>query len=218
MIRINLLGQARPKAAKQAVPVEATVRVLMLIGALAAAAVVLFVIYVGQNKELTQTKQKISELQAEKARLQQIRLQVQQFESEKQVLQQRINVIEELQKGRTGGQELLTAVAGTVARTDGVWLTSLSKAGNTLTFEGEASSVNAVANFITALKRSGYFQKVEIKETKQDEKNMSVQTFNFQLSAEITPPQVGVTAPSAQAKPANTPAKPAPAPAPGKKG
>ena len=42
-------------------------------------------------------------------------------------LQTRINVIEDLQKGRTGGQELLTAVANTVARTDGVWLTSLSK-------------------------------------------------------------------------------------------
>ena len=83
MIRINLLGQARPKAAKQAVPVEATVRVLMLIGALAAAFIVLFVVYVGQNKELTATKQKISDLQAEKARLQQIKLQVQQFESEK---------------------------------------------------------------------------------------------------------------------------------------
>ena len=28
MIRINLLGQARPKAAKQAVPLEATVQVI----------------------------------------------------------------------------------------------------------------------------------------------------------------------------------------------
>jgi Tfp pilus assembly protein PilN len=67
------------------------------------------------------------------------------------------------------------------------------------------------------LKRSGYFQKVEIKETKQDDKNTSVQTFNFQLTAEITPPQP-VTAPPAQAKPANTPTKAAPAATPAKKG
>ena len=33
MIRINLLGQARPKAAKQAVPLEATVQIIL--GALA---------------------------------------------------------------------------------------------------------------------------------------------------------------------------------------
>ncbi len=208
MIRINLLGQARPKAAKQAVPVEATLRVLMLIGALAAAAIVLFVVYVGQNNQLTQTKQKISELQAEKARLQQIKLQVQQFESEKSILQTRINVIEELQKGRTGGQELLTAVANTVARTDGVWLTSLTKAGNTLTFDGEASSVNAVANFISQMKRSGYFDKIEIKEAKENDLEKSVQTFAFTMTAEIATPQAAPGAAPAAATPA--PAAPAP--------
>jgi type IV pilus assembly protein PilN len=199
MIRINLLGQARPKAAKQAVPVEATVRVLMLIGALAAAFIVLFVVYVGQNKELTATKQKISDLQAEKARLQQVKAQVTAFESEKLVLQTRINVIEELQKGRTGGQELLTAVASTVARTDGVWLTSLSKTGNTLTLDGEASSVNAVANFITQMKRSGYFDKIEIKEAKENDLEKSVQTFAFTMSAEIaaSAPPAGATPPAA---------------------
>jgi type IV pilus assembly protein PilN len=199
MIRINLLGQARPKAAKQAVPVEATVRVLMLIGALAAAFMVLFVVYVGQNKELTTTKQKISDLQAEKARLQQVKAQVTAFESEKLVLQTRINVIEELQKGRTGGQELLTAVASTVARTDGVWLTSLSKTGNTLTLDGEASSVNAVANFITQMKRSGYFDKIEIKEAKENDLEKSVQTFAFTMSAEIAAPAApaGATPPAA---------------------
>ena len=120
---------------------------------------------------------------------------MQQFESEKQILQQRINVIEELQKERTGGQELLTAVAGTVVRTDGVWLTSLSKAGNTLTFEGEAGSVNAVANFITQMKRSGYFDKIEIKEAKENDLEKSVQTFAFTMSAEIASAQ---TAPASR--------------------
>jgi Tfp pilus assembly protein PilN len=203
MIRINLLGQARPKAAKQAVPVEATLRVLMLVGALAAAFIVLFVIYAGQSKELTATKQKISDLQAEKMRLQQVKQQVQEFETEKATLQTRINVIEDLQKGRTGGQELLTAVANTVARTDGVWLTSLSKAGNTLTFDGEASSVNAVANFITQMKRSGYFDKIEIKEAKENDLEKAVQTFAFSMTAEIATPQTTPAAtPPAPATPA----------------
>jgi len=51
--------------------------------------------------------------------------------------------------------------------------------GNTLAMEGSSASINAVANFITALKRSGYFQKVEIQETKQDEKTTAVQSFTF---------------------------------------
>src|SRR5260370_36796229 len=78
--------------------------------------------------------------------------------------------------------------------------------------EGSSASVNAVANFITALKRSGYFQKVEIKEAKQDDKNSAVQSFVFQISAEITPP------PAVQARPANAPAPAAVAKAPAKKG
>jgi Tfp pilus assembly protein PilN len=86
----------------------------------------------------------------------------------------------------------------------------MTRKGNTLSIEGSSASVNAVANFITALKRSGYFQKVEIKETKQDDKNTSVETFNFQLSAEITPPQVGPTAP-VPTKAATDKAVPAPA-------
>ena len=35
MIRINLLGQARPKAAKQAVPLEATLQVILFVAAVA---------------------------------------------------------------------------------------------------------------------------------------------------------------------------------------
>ncbi len=43
MIRINLLGQARPKATKQAVPLEATMQIIFLLVALGLAAVVLSV-------------------------------------------------------------------------------------------------------------------------------------------------------------------------------
>ena len=79
----------------------------------------------------------------------------------------------------------------------------MTRKGNNLTFDGASASVNGVANFITALKRSGYFQKVEIKESKQDEKNTAVQTFVFQIYAEITPPAAGVAATRPQAKPAS---------------
>ncbi len=83
----------------------------------------------------------------------------------------------------------------------------MTRKGNTLAIEGSSASINSVANFITAMKRSGYFQKVEIDETKQSD-NKNVETFSFKLNAEINP-----TGP--QAKPASTPA---PNPAPAKKG
>jgi Tfp pilus assembly protein PilN len=114
-------------------------------------------------------------------------------------------VIEELQRDRTGGQELLDALANTVTRTDTLWLTSLDRKGDALTIQGAAGSINAVANFITQLKHSGYFDQVEIKDSTQDSKNASVQTFNFTLTAQFAPPQTAQStqaAQSAQAKPA----------------
>src|SRR5579872_6348055 len=155
MIRINLLGQARPKAAKQAVPLEATVQIIFALVAVGLAAVILGITYYSQQRQLQKTQQQILKLNAEKASLQQIKRDVDRFESEKAVLQQRIDVIETLQKNRTGAQDLLQMVANTVVRVDSLWLTSFSRSGSSLTIDGEAGSIDAVANFITEMKRSG---------------------------------------------------------------
>jgi type IV pilus assembly protein PilN len=187
MIRINLLGQARPKATKQAVPLEATIQVLLAVAAVAVAFVILAVVYVSQKKQLDETQARIRDLQAEKASLQQIKQEVDGFESEKQVLQQRIEVIETLQRNRSGGQDLLQMVANTVVRVDSLWLTSMTRTGDSLQIEGEAGSINSVANFITELKRSGYFTNVEIKGAKEDDIRPSVETYGFSMSVSIAP-------------------------------
>jgi type IV pilus assembly protein PilN len=211
MIRINLLGQARPKATKQAVPLEATLQIVLGIAALLIAFVVLGVTYTSQKHELDATNSRILALKAEKTSLQQVKQEVEQFEAQKKALQTRIDVIEELQKNRSGAQELLQMVANTVVRVDQLWLTSLERKGDTLQIAGEAGSVNAVANFITQLKRSGYFDKIEIQEAKEDDVAKTVTTYGFTMSAAIAP----ATSQSAQpqAKPAaSAAASPQPAP------
>jgi Tfp pilus assembly protein PilN len=62
-----------------------------------------------------------------------------------------------------------------------------------------------VANFITQLRRSGYFDQVEIKESQQDEKVTAVQMFNFTLNVQFALPQA---VPATQTQP--TGGKPAP--------
>jgi type IV pilus assembly protein PilN len=185
MIRINLLGQARPKAAKTTVPLEATIQVIFALVALGLALAVLSITYFQQKHELDETNKKIATLRAEKATLQTIKAEVDRFESQKAVLQQRINVIETLQKNRSGGQELLQMVANTVVRVDSLWLTDLSRKGDALEIKGQAGSINAVANFITQLKRSGYFSNVEIKEATETDLVKSAQTFGFSMTASV---------------------------------
>jgi Tfp pilus assembly protein PilN len=189
MIRINLLGRARPKAARQAVPLEATLQVVFFLAALVVAFAVLYYNWHSTNAQITEVRLHIQKQTGEKARLEQLKAQVNEFERQKTVLQQRINIIEELQRNRTGGQELLDAVANTVVRTDTLWLTSLSRQGNALTILGTAGSINAVANFITQLEHSGYFNQIEIKESVQDSKNAAIQTFTFTLTAQFALPQ-----------------------------
>ena len=189
MIRINLLGRARPKAARQAVPLEATLQIVFFAAALLVAFGVLYYSWHSTNQQITEVRLHIQKQTGEKARLEQLKAQVDDFERQKAVLQQRINIIEQLQRNRTGGQELLDAVANTVVRTDTLWLTSLTRAGNGLTIVGTAGSINAVANFITQLEHSGYFNLIEIKESTQDVKNAAVQTFTFTLTAQFALPQ-----------------------------
>src|SRR5690242_6361429 len=214
MIRINLLGQIRPKASRRptmavdtggAMPF-AFIGLGAVVGLLA-----LGFLYYTWDKQLTEENTKIKALQAQKTELEQTKQQVEAFEKQKVVLQQRVNTIEQLQRDRTGGQELLDMVANTVSRTENLWLTQMTRKGNGLSMEGASASINSVANFITALKRSGYFQKVEILQTQQDDRNVAIQTFTFSITAEITPPQ------PVMARPANV-AAPGAAKPPARKG
>src|SRR5450432_1407609 len=190
MIRINLLGQVRPKTGRRPVDTGAAMPAIFMISGLVLGLAFLTFLYFTWQKQLNEENNRIAQLSAEKTQL-----------------EQRVSTIEQLQRDRTGGQELLDMVANTVSRTENLWLTTVTRKGNSLTLEGSSASINSVANFITALKRSGYFQKVEIKESKQDETNTAVQTFKFEISAEIAPPQ------AVQTKPASTPVPAAPAPA-----
>jgi Tfp pilus assembly protein PilN len=188
MIRINLLGQVRPKAAGPSLPLEATIRIFMLVGAIGLAMVILGIRYVQMNRDLEDTKRQIAQNLQDKARLEQVRAEVEKYEKDMGILQQRISVIEELQRNRTGGQELLQMLANTVVRTDALWLTALSRKGSSLDIEGEAANINAVANLITQMKRSGYFDKIEIKEAKENDLAKNVETFHFTMSAEFKLP------------------------------
>jgi type IV pilus assembly protein PilN len=208
MIRINLLGRARPKATRTTVPLEATLQYVLLVIALVVSFGALYGHYLLLDGENTKIVEHIRKQTGEKARLEQLKQQVDNFEKQRAILQQRIGVIEELQRNRTGGQELFEAIANTVSRTDTLWLTSVDRKGDALIINGSAGSINAVANYITQLKRSGYFQTVEIKESHQDESSKTIEIFTFSLTAQFGLPQSAAAAPATAGKAApaaNTP-------------
>src|SRR5437879_13808270 len=110
------------------------------------------------DKEDKQVLARIQRQRGEKARLEQLKQQVDNFEKQKAVLQQRISVVEELQRNRTGGQQLLDAIANTVGRTTTLWLNSVHRKADSLSLHGSAGSMHAVAIYMTQQTRSGSVQ------------------------------------------------------------
>src|SRR6266849_5667247 len=102
MIRINLLGQARPKASRRAVPLGAMIQVVFLATSVVAALGALWIHDVAISKDKDRTQDQIAKLQREKQRLESLKQQVEAFQKQKDFLQRRISVIEEGQ-GDTHG-------------------------------------------------------------------------------------------------------------------
>lgn len=206
MIRINLLGQERPKTSRRGptIPLESSLRLILFVAALLVAAVVLFAMYHQKQTELTTIQGRITSLQAELTRLQQVKQDVEQYEQQSKVLQQRINVIEDLQANRSGGQQLLQMVATTVEHSSEVWLTSMERKGDSLDLAGESVSINALANFVTQMKRSGYFGNIEMKQAAENDLVKGAQTFGFTMSAQISPAKPATVSSTETAAPARS--------------
>jgi len=197
MIRINLLGQVRPRARRPAVPAGVALPISLLVLTLLASGGFVGWELLAVNKQIQKEDQNIARLNDEKKRLEQVKLEVVALGRQRDELEHQRAIIQELDRNRTGGQELLDAIANTVTKTDALWLTSLTRKGNSLSIEGTGGSMNAVANFITQLKRSGYFDNVEIKEAHQDDRRPTVPAFLFSLTADFALPQAKKAAPAA---------------------
>lgn len=189
MIKINLLGIARPKVKAKAVPLESRLQILFLILALALSGIWLWISWSTYRDERADLEKAITKLEADKVRMAQLEKEIDQFDRRLKLLRSRNDVIDTLRKNQSGPFQLLDGIASTVNRTDALWLTNLDQKGNKITIEGMAASVNSVANFITNLKRSGLFRDIEIKESFQDDKTPGVTNFVFSLSAELAQAQ-----------------------------
>jgi Tfp pilus assembly protein PilN len=174
MIRINLISEAIPLAH----------RALVMVACLVGAVGWLFYDYTRTNAELGRVQQEIVVQQAQLARLTLLRREVATFDQQKATIDHRIQVISQLEADRRESQQLLDSIAQTVNGTPSLWLTGVTRKGDSLAIEGRAASINAVARFISELRRSGRFARIEIKSTEQ-QPNHQVPTFQFTLAADF---------------------------------
>ncbi|HVJ05536.1 MAG TPA: PilN domain-containing protein [Candidatus Saccharimonadales bacterium] len=191
MIRINLLGTAKPKKGKKGrrlfvMPQLTTDGPSPLIAGLAILVVTsagLYMYHMKLQSTHEQLQSAIKEADANIASMTKVKQAYLQRQKDYDAFKRRFDVIDQLRAGQVGPVPLLTNVSSTVNKTDGVWLLNMKDDGANVSLDGVALGPNSVANLMTNLRRSGYFKNVELHETAQED-NPKIQTFSFSLVCE----------------------------------
>ncbi|HZU41226.1 MAG TPA: PilN domain-containing protein [Terriglobales bacterium] len=189
MIRINLLGVTKGKKKGGATP---AVSVPTDAGSPAFKILVVLLVVATANVsywfKLNREKQRLDTqmVQAERKNRELADVKAKYLERQRQAenYKRRVDVIDQLRANQSGPVNLLNMIGDTVNGTEAVWLNNMRDEGTSINIEGTALSVDAVANLITNLQKTGYFKNVEIKESYQDETYKEMQAFVFSLTCE----------------------------------
>lgn len=155
MIKINLLV-AREERKKESIRKEATIFGLVIV-------LVLILIGLVQWMSSRQREELIMQIrnsQAELKRLEVIKREIKKAKANKKMLQEKLGIIETLNKNRTRPIEIMTVLASRIP--EKMWLKSLDKKNRKLTLQGVALDHETIANFMKKLQQSKMFTAVEL--------------------------------------------------------
>ncbi|HEV2348683.1 MAG TPA: PilN domain-containing protein [Terriglobia bacterium] len=207
MIKINLLGVAKP-VAQAAGPSEGIAPEAIIIpGALfVVLALIAGFVYWYLNSQINALGTELAKQQREKARLAGIMEQNKHYEEQLNQLHLRINTIQMLQNSRVGPVEMMHVLGLLANRSNNLYLLSVSNTAGRLVMDGQASSTDAIANFIGSLQRSGSFDDVQLTKSYEDDQYKRV-NFKFNLNCVFKQSATGTpAAPAGQG--ASSPAPP----------
>ena len=193
MIRINLLGNPKPKSRRGGAAVSAPsmeigsvgtplVKVFVAVLIMAAVNGYLWYSYDKQAQEIS-TKMKAAE--QKNRELSDVKAKYLERQKQADSYKRRVDVIDQLRASQSGyPMNLLNTIGDTVNNTEAVWLLTMKDQGANVAIDGTALSTDAVANLIANLQKTGYFTNIEIKETYQDDQVKDMQAFQFSLTCQ----------------------------------
>ena len=145
--------------------------------------------YSNLNNQVADLDNKIKQAQAQKAALDAVIKQDQIYEGRKRALENRVKVIEGLQRNQISPVVALDQLSEAVQRTQYVWLSNLDQNNAILTMNGVGTSLNAVADFYTNLTATGYFKNIDVSNVQDSAGN-----FVFSMKCEFSPPRTAAPA------------------------
>lgn len=194
MIKVNLVGTTRKKAAKASMNISmpsnlTPILLLVIVAGFAGGAYFWYASLTAQSNDLGK---EIRRLEARKAELDAVIKQDQIYATVKKKLENRVKIVESLSKNQVSPVMALDQLSEAVERTQWVWLSSLEQKDAVLSMNGMATSLNAIADFYSNLNATGYFNNIDLGTSQEMGSN-----FSFSLKCEFVPPRNAVSAPTA---------------------
>ena len=162
MIKVNLLRDPTARAHKTFVKPTASRTGLALISFILLVAIGMGAWYFYVNTQKKNLTEERNILRVEEAKLQELKKEIEQFKLDKQEREHKIKVIETLKENQTGPVLLLNHVLHSIPRNRLLWLTSLVQRENQVQVVGYAQQIEAIPDFMTNLKKTGFFQSVDL--------------------------------------------------------
>jgi Tfp pilus assembly protein PilN len=205
MIRINLLGVAKPTKVAGPPPTAARHALVFGVSAVVAFGIVGFFYRYWSSQIETLNKQK-AEQQRERDRLAQIRAENDRYRAQLEQLQRRQDTIQQLQDSKAGPVDFMDRLGDIVNRSNDLYLLAVNPDGARVAIRGQSNSVESIANFIAHLKESGSFGDVQLRQYYQDDEyNRLSFKFNldctYKLPSAARPPAQAAGAPATPARP-----------------
>jgi type IV pilus assembly protein PilN len=109
--------------------------------------------------------------------------QVAEFKKRKSELEKKIDVIDGLDKARSGPVRVMEELANRTP--DRLWLKELKTKGSTVEMKGESLDNEIVALFLRSLGESPYFENVDLDSTKLNADKGGLKVLRFELRADL---------------------------------
>ncbi len=178
MVRINLLPVKVSKK-KEAGKQQLIFILLLLLGGLVGN-------WLWQDNragDLDTRVKRLNKTKADIAAIEKIIGEVTSIRAEQKALRDKLEVLDQLKRGRSGPVRMLDELATVIPKR--VWLKRLSEANGKVSFEGSAGNIEDVSAFMAALKGSTHFKSVELKNTEAKTSNVGQKTVDFAIECAV---------------------------------
>lgn len=177
MIRINLLPVRKTQKTK-----SVQQQLLVAVGIILTTIIASIVWTAAVSSAAEEKKQRVAEKDRELQQLDKIIGEVNEFTAKKEELEEKLQVIENLRKSKTGPVKALDDLATEIPNR--VWLDSIKEKSGTVVIQGSAIDPEDVSAFMKSLQKSRYFSGVDLSYSKSKPKE-GVTIYEFEIKCQV---------------------------------